>query len=341
METCMTDIHVGCPLQLSGVEEFQIVGGKGDGMKLYEARNQKGLDFFVLPQRGMDIGRLSFKGLNCSYLSAAGYVAPAYFQEKGKEFLKSFTCGFLTTCGLRQVGVPCVEEGEELTLHGTISHIPASSSYWEQKEDRIEIHGTLRDETLFGDKLVLERTIVCRLKENVMEIRDKIVNEGDRETPLMLLYHFNMGYPLLDQETELYIGSDEVLPRDAEAEKGIKEWHRVEEPQRAYQEQCFYHKMSAVGKAGMFHPGNRAGFLMRYDTQMLPSFTQWKMMGIRDYVMGLEPGNCNPEGRKAWKEQGRLEYLQPGEERNFWIRLDFFENYTDWKKAINERLEER
>lgn len=336
----MTDIHVGCPLQLSGVEEFQIVGGKGDGMRVYEVRNEKGLDFFVLPQRGMDLGRLSFRGVNCSYLSAAGYVAPAYFQEKDNVFLKSFTCGFLTTCGLRQVGVPCVENGEALTLHGTISHIPASASCWRQREDRIEIHGILRDETLFGDKLVLERTIVCLLKENVLEIQDRIINEGDRKTPLMLLYHFNVGYPLLAPEAELFIGADRTAPRDAQAQKGIQDWHRIEEPQQGYQEQCFYHKMGAVGKAGVFHPGNHTGLLLRYDTEALPYFTQWKMMGVRDYVMGLEPGNCNPEGRKAWKEQGKLEYLQPGEEKNFRVRLDFFDCYADWQKAINERLEE-
>lgn len=336
----MTDIHVGCPLQLSGVEEFQMIGGKGEGMRLYEVRNQKGLNFFVLPQRGMDIGRLSFKGLNCAYLSAAGYVAPTYFQESGMDFLKSFTCGFLTTCGLRQVGTPCVENGEALTLHGTISHIPASTSYWQQKEDRIEIHGILRDETLFGDKLMLERTIVCYQQDNVLEIRDRILNEGDRETPLMLLYHFNVGYPLLDEETELYIDSEEAVPRDAEARKGVREWHKIEKPQPVYKEKCFYHKLTGIGKAGVFHKGNRAGFLMRYNTDDLPYFTQWKMMGIRDYVLGLEPGNCNPEGRKVWKEEGKLEYLQPGENRSYCIRLDFFENYDDWKKAINERLEE-
>ena len=99
--------------------------------------------------------------------------------------------------------------------------------------------------------------------------------------------------------------------------------------------------MGAVGKAGVFHPGNHTGLLLRYDTEALPYFTQWKMMGVRDYVMGLEPGNCNPEGRKAWKEQGKLEYLQPGEEKSFRVRLDFFDCYADWQKAINERLEDR
>ena len=36
--------YIGHETQLSGVEEHRLVGGKGDGMRLYEATNGKGLE---------------------------------------------------------------------------------------------------------------------------------------------------------------------------------------------------------------------------------------------------------------------------------------------------------
>ena len=51
-----------------------------------------------------------------------------------------------------------------------------------------------------------------------------------------------------------------------------------------------------------------------FDAKELPYFTQWKMMGERDYVMGLEPGNCHPDGRDVMRAQGDLKVLQPKEE---------------------------
>lgn len=332
----MVNDYIGHPAQVCGVEEYYLAGGKGNGMHFYQVRNGKGLEFTVSVDRCMDISRLSFKGINCSFLSPAGYVAPHYFHEQGKEFLKSFTCGFLTTCGLKNVGPPCENNGESLCLHGTASNIPADYSYFEQSDKQIEIKGIMRDEAIFGDKLQLTRSITCNLFQNYVEICDRIVNTGDRETPLMVLYHFNAGYPLLTEKAELYIGSDKVLPRDEEAAKGIKTWQIIEKPQVQYKEKCFYHKLEREGKAGIFNREHNIGFMMKFDINELGKFTQWKMMGKRDYVMGLEPGNCNPEGQNSLRKNRELETILPGEERVFGIRLDFFDNYQDWQLRKQE-----
>lgn len=329
----MFEEYIGCPNQCCGVEEYRLVSGRGNNMHLYEVRNGKGLEFTVSPQRGMDISRLSFRGWNCSFMSPAGYVAPEYFSEEGTDFLKSFTCGFLTTCGLKHVGPPCIDNGEKLTLHGTISNIPADYSYFDCDELSIEIRGKVREEIIFGDKLQLSRNIVCSLDKNHLEIRDLISNEGDRDTPLMLLYHFNFGYPLLSENAELFIGSEQVTARDEEAENGIGEWEQIIKPQARYQEQCFYHSFGECARAGIFNKEINIGFMMHYDTENLPQFTQWKMMGIRDYVMGLEPSNCNPEGRAAMREKGTLEYLPTKAKKEYCIKFDFFDNYDEWQMA--------
>ncbi len=48
--------YIGHDSQCYGIEEHRLVGGKGDGMRLLEIRNGKGLELTVSPDRG---GRIS------------------------------------------------------------------------------------------------------------------------------------------------------------------------------------------------------------------------------------------------------------------------------------------
>ena len=64
------------------MEEYRLIGGKGDGMRLLQVRNGLGLEFTVSPDRAADITRLSYEGVNYSYISPSGYVAPAYYDQQ-------------------------------------------------------------------------------------------------------------------------------------------------------------------------------------------------------------------------------------------------------------------
>ena len=96
--------YIGHPSQLSGVEEYRLIGGKGDGMRLLQVRN--GLaGVHCLSGQSRRYYQALLWGVNYSYISPSGYVAPAYYDQQEFGFLKSFTCGFLTTCGLSNIGV--------------------------------------------------------------------------------------------------------------------------------------------------------------------------------------------------------------------------------------------
>ena len=185
--------YIGHDSQLYGVEEHRLVGGKGDGIRLYEVNNGKGLMLTVSPDRCADITRLRYKGINMSYFSPCGYAAPAYYDSIGTNWLKTFTAGFLTTCGLQAVGSPCCDEGEELPLHGSIANQPCEQAYWTEEGSELVIHAVVKDETIFGRKLRLTRQIRVSTEENSFEIRDTIQNTGDRVEPFEILYHMNMG----------------------------------------------------------------------------------------------------------------------------------------------------
>lgn len=321
----MQNQYIGHNSQLCSVEEVRLVGGKGDGMRLIQVRNAAGLEFTVSADRCADLSRVIFKGDNMGYFGPCGYVAPSYYQESGEGFLKSFTCGFLTTCGLTTVGDPQVDEGEELPLHGTIGNTPCEHIWWEETADQIIIHARINDSGIFSRKLYLIRTITCGKFDNTMTITDRIENQGDTPSPLMLLYHFNMGYPLLSEHSILDIPSETVTPRTEHAAEDLDTWNKVLTPQPCFEEQCYYHTFTGQASASLSNPDIKKGLEIYYDAENLKYFTQWKMMGVRDYTMGLEPGNSIPDGRSAMKELNDLTILQPGEAKEYQVNIRFFE----------------
>lgn len=57
--------------QCFGVEEYRLVGGRGDGPWLLEVCNGLGLEFSVSVDRGCDISRLTCGGLNYGFFPQA------------------------------------------------------------------------------------------------------------------------------------------------------------------------------------------------------------------------------------------------------------------------------
>lgn len=314
--------YIGHPSQLYGIEEHRLVGGKGDGMRLYEINNGKGIEMTVTPDRNGDIARLRFKGFNMSYMSPCGYVAPAYYDRLGTKWLKSFTAGYLTTCGLDGVGGPVVDEGEEVPFHGSVSNIPCEHAYFCEEGDDLVVHTLTRDETIFGRKMVLERKIAVSTKENVFTITDKITNNADTTAPFEILYHMNMGYPLLDEDSIITIPSSDVKPRNEHAAEDIANWMHMEKPQALYEERCYYHSFAdGKGMARISQPKLNTTLTITFDADKLDSFVEWKMMGQRDYVLGLECGNCTPDGRDVMRKSGKLKFLQPGESITYQVTV--------------------
>ena len=318
--------YIGHESQVYRIEEHRLIGGKGDGMRLLEIANGCGLEMTISPDRCADISRLTFRGSSLSYFSPSGYVAPPYYDDTRDRWLNSFTAGFLTTCGLRGVGSSCVDEGEEVPLHGTIANIPSEHVYWFREGKELMIRADIKDEVIFGSKLSLFREYRVRIDENTFVIKDVIENTGDTEQPLEILYHMNMGYPLLDEDSVVHIPSCEVTPRDAHAAEDLANWMRMEKPQAGYVERCYYHKFSnEKGKASIWQPKLHLGLEMAFDAKKLDGFVEWKMMGIRDYVLGLECGNCYPDGRDVMRKTGMLKFIRPGERVSYQVTVRMLE----------------
>lgn len=325
--------HMGGISQLGGVTLCQLEEGRFRGVRVAEFETGTGFSFNVLMDRGMDIGACKYQGTALAWEAAPGPAHPAYYESEGLGWLRSFHGGLVATCGLTYAGAPTIDEGKPLGLHGRISNTPASAVWadgaWHNDEYEMWVRGRMRETVIFGENLTLTRRISARLGESCLTLRDLVVNEGCSVAPLMMLYHCNFGFPLLAEGTELVAPSHSIVARDAVAAPGLDAHARYEAPIDGYSEQVFYHDLAAdqdgfvtVALANHgYNNGAGLGAYVKYRQEELPRFTQWKMVGAGTYVTGLEPANCGVEGRDKDRASGKLQFLQPGEQREFALEI--------------------
>jgi hypothetical protein len=336
--------RIGHPSQLGGLKPYTLTDGRAAGVRAVDFRTTRGLEFTVLLDRAMDISEARFKGSSLCWRSPAGDVAPAYYDPRGAEWLWTFGGGLLATCGLTQVGPPNEVAGESLGLHGRVSTAPAEqvciAEQWEKDGRLLEVSGLVREARLFGPCVEMRRTIRARSNGASLALRDRFRNAGPRPAPFMLLYHINTGYPLLDDRSELLLPTADAAPRDAEAEDGRELFAQFHAPVRGYKEKVYFHTMrpGPDGRVTCALINRRLGIGLRlsYLQSELPAFTQWKMLGEREYVLGLEPGNCNPVGRAGAQRAGTLVELAPGQEVEAGFELDLAEGEAELEMLSQE-----
>jgi len=313
--------YIGNQAQAGGTRHYVLDDGPGRNMRCIDVNCGSGFQYTILPDRGMDISLACYKGTNLVYIPSNGEVHPAFYEAEGFGWLRTFSGGLLTTCGLTYLGAPVEDGGEKLGLHGRYSTIPARQvadlSEWIGDEYHIKLMGIIEEGHIFGNKLRLVREISSIQGRNSLQIRDTILNFGYKPSPYTILYHMNLGYPLLCEESELIIDPAETVPATHVAAAGIKDFRRFIKPEAGFLEHVFFHTMKK-GKnreASVCLQNKKPGIDLeiKFRTDELPFLTQWKMMGMGEYVLGLEPCNVPARNRKDLKEEGILPYLNAGE----------------------------
>ena len=322
--------------QVAQVEPYELVEGGERGVRAVRIHNAAGLELVVVPDRGMSLTHLSYEGVPLPFVSGIGTLHPAFGEPEGAGWLRTWPGGFLTPCGLTQVGAAGVDEQEALGLHGRVAGIPAREVRWggTWKEDNyyLWVEGLVTQAAFFGENISLRRRIWTWLGEPRFWIEDVVENNALKPVPHMFLQHFNLGFPLVDAGSRLILPEHTTQARDPAAEPGLGHYREYELPQAGYQEQVFYHDLvpDAAGQVEVklvnpdFNQGRGLGVYWRYARADYPVLVQWKMMGEGQYVAGIEPANCHVEGRGAERERGTLQVLQPLESRSYTIEVGFF-----------------
>lgn len=339
--------RVGKMDQIAGMRRYLLQEGNERGVEAIDFRTGSGLDFTVLPGRGMDISSAFYQGKSLSWLSPTGMIHPSYYEPEGLSWLRSFYGGLVVTCGLTTAGAPSEDEGESLGLHGRFSSTPArnvtAECEWRNGEYVLVAKGNISESSVFGPNLLLSRRIEAYAGKNVIKIYDKVENIGYQTSPHMFLYHINFGFPVVSEHSRLVSPTISATPRDQEAEKDKENYAKFDAPTPGYEEKCYYHDMrgtfDGLVKAAILNEnleGEKFGVAVVYDKSQLPMFTEWKMMGEQTYVVGLEPANCHVEGRAKERKQWDLQFLEPGEVREYHVIIEVLENTDRVDCFIND-----
>ncbi len=162
-------------------------------------------------------------------------------------WLRNWPGGFLTPCGLTQVGSPDMDDGNPLGIHGRVANLPAHNlswgADWQNEAYTVWVEGTLHETAVFGENLTLKRRIWTDLNEPRFWIEDRVENHGFSPAPHMFLQHINLGFPLVSPATRLELPEHVTIPRDEPARLGLERCCQFDEPIHAYQEQVFYHEL--------------------------------------------------------------------------------------------------
>lgn len=335
------EARVGRLEQLGGVQRLRGVEGPERDVEQIQVRTGAGLTYTVTPDKGMDIAQTEFAGAALAWVSPNGPAHPAYYDDRGQAWLRSASGGLLMTCGLTQVGSPNHDAGEELGLHGRVHHTPAravsATAEWEGDDVILRVSGVVEETIIYGTHLRLHREIVSTLGRNHIVINDTVENLGFVPSPLMILYHFNFGYPLLGDETEIVFPSRRLVANpDIPSPAGIDptaDYAKWQAPDPVFGAQVFFHHDLETDASGWTHAVIRnpafplptgpspLSLTVAWDTSTLNHLTQWRMPGAGTHVLGIEPGNCHVRGRAAARADGSLVTLAPGASQSFSLSL--------------------
>lgn len=327
--------RVGHMDQLAGIRLVEAQDGLARNCRFLQVWTGSGLSYSVAAERALDISACQYKGISLAWISSVGDSHPAFYEPQGDKWLRNFGGGLLVTCGLDQFGYPNIDGDEELGLHGRVSNLPARylayQAGWQDDRYQLEITGQIRQSRVFGENLLLERRISSELGANIIRIEDRVTNQGFESHPHMMLYHFNLGFPLLDEQSVLKTSVSLTSPRDKEADLHKDKWMEFHAPQQSFKEQVFQHQVipGADGKVSVELINNKLGLGLRwmYSFEELPYLYEWKMMGQGTYVLGVEPANCaGMHGRADARSKDQLVMLSPGEERCYHLALEVFED---------------
>ena len=299
--------------------------GRSDGVDLLEVNNGAAR-FSLLPTRGMGVWKGACGPIPLGWQSPIrGPVHPKFVplaEPSGLGWLDGFD-ELLVRCGLYSNGAPDFDEAGRLRygLHGRIANTPAHSLELmiDAEAGEIRVCGEVDDARFHFHKLRLRTTWITRFGEPGFRVEDEIINFGGTATGCQLLYHLNLGAPLLQPGAQLLAPIAELVPRDDGAAKGLDDWSAYPTPQPGVPEQCYFARLlgdpSGQTEILLRDPAAAHGLSVNYDIRQLPYFTLWKnpAAAADGYVTGLEPATNLPNTRTFEEQQGRVVQLAAGD----------------------------
>ena len=311
-------------------------GGLRDGVELVEVDTGR-MKLSIIPTRGMGIWRAQLEnGKTLGWQSPVhGPVHPKFValnEPSGLGWLDGFD-ELVVRCGLVNTGSPVFDEQGRLVhpLHGRIANRPAHhvEVTIDDSAGTITVRGTVEESRFHFYKLRLTAAITTAIDSSSFTIHDEVENYSGTPTDIRLLYHINLGEPLLGPGAQIGAPVNEIAPLDSAATANVDTWNVYGPPVAGSSEQCFNLDLLARedGQTQVLlkNAESSAGAGIRFDKRVLPHLTVWKNMVARadGYVTGLEPATCLLNSQPFEREQGRVVKLAAGETWQAGVSVDW------------------
>ena len=274
--------------QVASLRRYTLTDGVGKGLDVLDCDNGN-IRFLLNVSKACDIMQLYHQGQNVSFISKNG------FTKRETPFLERFEGGMLYTCGLNSVGA---REGHE--LHGTFHNNPAEILRAECDENGILVEAVIRNTELFGKNLVVKRKIFSAIGSGGVYLEDTLVNEGYRDEDYCLLYHINVGYPMLDDGAKVIADVKKCEARTEWARQNEEVSYQMSMPVPNQEETCYF---LTLNKPEISIVNDKLGkkLTISYSGDTLPRFVEWKSMASGDYALGLEPTTTELDDRFTYR----------------------------------------
>jgi hypothetical protein len=309
------------------------VGGKSDGVEVIEV-DTGATTTLILPTRGMSIWRMRSAGTDFAWQSPVpGPVHPNLvptFDPSGLGFLEGFD-ELVVRCGLESNGAPQFDENGQLVypLHGRIAGIPADglSIEFDEASGRLEVIGEMIESRLFLKRLRLRSRIRFHAGKDDVELLDDVTNDSAVPASMQLLYHINIGLPVLSEGATVDAAIESLAPKDSLSAGEIETWNQIGAPEDGYSERVYFARLRAdennVTTTMIRSADQTNGLAISHHVTGLPRFVLWKnTAAVSDgYVVGLEPATNFPNIREFEAGQGRVVEIAGGESKSFRVTL--------------------
>ena len=316
------------PVQVGGIETAVLDNGPGRGSRVAWINTGSGLHYKVLIDRGMDLAEAFFNGKGLAWISHGGTKVPPASYQSGFDWLRHWGGGLVTTCGLDHMGSPENDLYGDRGLHGQIGYQQAEIVSVLQPDPAagsmdFSLTGKMRQSKVFGLRLELLRTVSGTLGQPFIRIHDVVTNRGNTPAPHMMLYHINLGWPLVEAGAEIF-WEGEWDSRGGEQDDAIfheggtfKVCQPPLETHIGTGESCAFIDPSAGSdgwcRCGINNPQLGMKLEIQFRKEQLPWLINWQHWGPGEYVTGLEPATNPTVGQTPARESGTLRFLESGE----------------------------
>ncbi len=330
------------------VTHTRLFGGRRDGVELLTVQNGD-FSFTAIPTRGMGIYQAHYKGTRIGWRSPVeGPVHPQYVplsEPSGLGWLDGFD-ELLVRCGLESNGAP---EHDPQTgrlkygLHGRIANQPTEDVVVEIRDDgELCLSGEVRETRMLCYNVGLQTQIFARPGENGFRIRDRIVNRSAQAATAQMLYHINLGAPILGEGAEVLCPALEIVPKTDHAANSVGQWAICEGPTSGFAEKVYLFRLAADDEgqtcALLKSPGGARGVVVRFNVRQCPCFIVWKNTAAEQdgYVTGLEPATNFPNSHSFEEQNSRLIALEPGGSYEIDLALEYLPDSESVAKVQEE-----